>query len=373
MTPSPASPAAAARLPISRVAASPRDRSDARGEVVLSTRGVTRAFGDVVAVDRVDLDVHRGDIVALLGPSGCGKTTMLRLLAGFERADAGTISIDGRAVDGGGTWVPPNRREVGMVFQDYALFPHLDVLGNVSFGLPRRSRRRRERDSALERALDLVGLRGLEHRYPHELSGGQQQRVALARALAPEPAVILLDEPFSNLDAGLRAQVRTDLHRILTTAGATAVFVTHDQEEALSVADEVAVMADGRIVQLAHPEQLYHTPADRTVATFVGEADFIRGEAHDGVVASDLGPLALAVPLGGVVEVLVRPEDLHLAKDAHGDATVVGREFYGHDQMLYVRLPGGRVARARLGPITDLAPGDRCRVSVPRPLQAYRA
>jgi iron(III) transport system ATP-binding protein len=342
------------------------------GDPVLRVRGVERRFGDVRAVDGIDLDVHRGRIVALLGPSGCGKTTMLRLLAGFERADGGTIEVAGRRVDGGGTWVPPDRRGVGMVFQDYALFPHLDVLRNVGFGLARSERRALRRSGRLDHILDLVGLRGLEHRYPHELSGGQQQRVALARALAPNPSVVLLDEPFSNLDAALRAQVRADVHDILVKAGATAVFVTHDQEEALSMADEVAVMQAGRIVQLAHPEALYHAPADRNVAAFVGEAEFVRGRALGGRVASDLGELALAEPLDGPVEVLIRPEDLHLHRDEGGDAVVVGREFYGHDQMLFVQLANGRITRARLGPISDLAPGDRCRVSVPRRLLAYR-
>jgi iron(III) transport system ATP-binding protein len=341
---------------------------------VLRVRGVQRSFDDVRAVAGVDLDVHRGRIIALLGPSGCGKTTMLRLLAGFERADAGCIEIDGRLVDdAGSTWVAPHRRGVGMVFQDYALFPHLDVLRNVGFGLARAERRSLNRSGRLSDVLDLVGLGGLQHRFPHELSGGQQQRVALARALAPEPSVVLLDEPFSNLDAALRGQVRADVHRILTSAGATAVFVTHDQEEALSMADEVAVMDAGRVVQLAQPEALYHAPADRSVAAFVGDADFVVGEATGGRVHSELGPLLLASPLQGQVEVLVRPEDVELTADVRGDAEVIGREFYGHDQMLFVQLATGRIVRARLGPISDLAPGDRCSVRVPRPLQAYPA
>ncbi len=346
-------------------------RREPAPDTVIRVAGLTRAFPDVVAVDNVDLDIHRGRTLALLGPSGCGKTTLLRLLAGFETPDAGTVEIDGRPVAGGGAWVPPDQRRVGMVFQDYALFPHLDVTRNVAFGLPRKQRRRAGRNARVAGILELVGLSGLGHRFPHELSGGQQQRVALARALAPGPAVILLDEPFSNLDAGLRAQVRGDIQAILAQAGATAVFVTHDQEEALAVADEVAVMGDGRIVQLAAPEALYHAPADRAVAAFVGEADFVHGRSRAGVVDSDLGPLWLSEPLDGPVEVLVRPEDVHLAKDPAGLAQVVGREFYGHDQMLFVRLPGGRLARARLGPVTDLAPGDRCRVSVPRTLRAF--
>ncbi len=341
-------------------------------QTVLRARGVQRRFGEVRAVAGVDLDVQAGSIVALLGPSGCGKTTMLRLLAGFERADAGAIWIGGRQVDGD-VWVPPERRGVGMVFQDYALFPHLDVLRNVGFGLERRERRGLRRNPRLAEVLELVDLTGLEHRYPHELSGGQQQRVALARALAPEPSVVLLDEPFSNLDAALRSQVRADVKRILSAAGATAVFVTHDQEEALSLADQVAVMDAGRIVQVAEPERLYHAPADRGVAAFVGDADFLPGRAVAGRVDSDLGPLLLLEPLEGPVEVLVRPEDVRLSPDPNGAAQVIAREFYGHDQMLYVRLAGGRVVRARLGPVSELAPGDRCSVAVPGALRAYPA
>ncbi|MBA2318655.1 MAG: ABC transporter ATP-binding protein [Euzebyales bacterium] len=337
-------------------------------EVPIHVRGVVKSFGETRAVDGVDLDVTRGRIVALLGPSGCGKTTMLRLIAGFEHPDAGEITIDGRIVAGNGRFVAPDRRRIGMVFQDYALFPHLDVAGNVGFGLPRRGRDRAE---ALDGVLELVGLAGLEHRFPHELSGGQQQRVALARALAPQPAVILLDEPFSNLDAALRAQVRSDVHRILTAADATAVFVTHDQEEALSLADEVAVMHAGRIAQLAAPERLYHEPADRLVAAFVGEAEFWAGDSTGDVVHTELGALALREEARGGVDVLVRPEEIRLTKDARGTAHVVAREFYGHDQVLIVRLEGGRRVRVRLGPVTDLTPGDRCHVTIDGPVRAF--
>jgi iron(III) transport system ATP-binding protein len=343
-------------------------------DTVITVRDVRRLFGTVRAVDGVDLDIHRGKILALLGPSGCGKTTMLRLLAGFERPDTGTIAVDGRDVAATGAWVPPERRRIGMVFQEYALFPHLDVAGNVAYGLAGARRLRRKADPRRRRVaevLDLVGLAGLEHRYPHELSGGQQQRVALARALAPEPAVVLLDEPFSNLDAGLRGQVRADVHRILSDAGATAVFVTHDQEEALAVADEVAVMREGRIAQLAAPELLYRRPADRNVAAFVGDAEFLPGVSSGTTALTEIGPLHLEHAVTGDVDVLVRPEDLHLAKDPDGDTVVLGREFYGHDQMLFLRLATGRTIRARLGPVTDLAAGDRCRISVPGVVHAY--
>jgi iron(III) transport system ATP-binding protein len=344
-------------------------------DTVIAVRGLTRHFGAVRAVDEVDLDIHRGRILALLGPSGCGKTTMLRLIGGFERPDAGTITVDGRVVAGPGSWVPPERRRIGMVFQDYALFPHLTVAGNVAYGLAGRPRLRRRdpRRGRVGEVLELVGLAGLSERYPHELSGGQQQRVALARALAPNPAVVMLDEPFSNLDAGLRAQVRADVHRILAEEGATAVFVTHDQEEALSLADEVAVMSEGRIVQLAAPEQLYRWPANRTVAGFVGEAEWFSGSCRNGTVETELGSLPVVQQLAGDVEVLVRPEDIRVISDVSGDAVVLAREFYGHDQMVFVRLTGGRVVRVRLTPEVRLSPGERCRLTVPGPVHAFQA
>jgi iron(III) transport system ATP-binding protein len=346
-------------------------------DVLIRVRDLGKRFGDVVAVDGVDLDVPRGRVLALLGPSGCGKTTMLRLIAGFERPDRGSIEIDGRVVAGDRRLVPAEKRRVGMVFQDYALFPHLTVSRNVGFGLTRGRGQAHARRVA--EVLDLVGLGGHGDRHPHELSGGQQQRVALARALAPEPSVVLLDEPFSNLDAALRAQVRADVHRILVEAGTTAVFVTHDQEEALSMADAVAVMQDGRIAQLDAPERLYHAPADRRVAAFVGDAEFLPGRPDGHLVHTELGTLPLLAPAAGSnghsghVDVLVRPEDLQVLRDDHGPATVLFREFYGHDQMLFLRLDTGRVLRARLGPVCDLVPGDRCRVAVTGAVQAYPA
>ena len=236
--------------------ATPPERS-----VALRCTGIAKRFGDTVVVDDLDLMAHTGEIVALLGPSGCGKTTTLRLIAGFEAQDSGTIEIGGRLVAGPspGRGEPPERRRVGMVFQDYALFPHLSVGKNVAFGLTRDQ----ERNGQVEAALETVGLPDFAGRMPHELSGGQQQRVALARALAPGPDVILLDEPFSNLDAALRASVRAEVRQILSRAKATALLVTHDQEEALSLADRVAVMWDGHVVQSATPETLYHRPVSR--------------------------------------------------------------------------------------------------------------
>ena len=326
----------------------------------LRCEGLVKHFGGVRVVDGLDLTAERGEIVALLGPSGCDKTTTLRLIAGFEEQEAGTIEIAGRQVAGAGRFEAPERRRVGMVFQDYALFPHLGVARNVAFGLPRGS----DRDRRVSAALAIVGLDHLADRMPHELSGGQQQRVALARALAPEPAIILLDEPFSNLDAELRASVRADVRRILAAAGATAVLVTHDQEEALSLADRVAVMWDGAIVQSATPEELYHRPVDRAVAAFVGDAQFLPGDGRGRRVRCDLGDLPTHGTADGAVDVMLRPEALRLALDQTGNGTVLAREFYGHDQLMTVGLDGGRTVRARLGTYGGIRPGDRVHVTV---------
>jgi iron(III) transport system ATP-binding protein len=343
-----------------QVAASP-------GPHFLRCAGVTKRFGAVLAVDRADLALERGRFLALLGPSGCGKTTMLRLVAGFEAPDAGTIEIAGQAVAGPGFSLPPERRRVGMVFQDYALFPHLDVAKNIAFGLPRGP----ERGRRIVESLRLVGMDGYQTRMPHELSGGQQQRVALARALAPGPDVLLLDEPFSNLDATLRAQVRGEIRQILTAAGATVIMVTHDQAEALSLADLVAVMQAGRIIQVATPYELYQRPATRAVATLVGEANFLPGQADGATVACELGRLPAARPARGPVEVLLRPEALTLTPAAGGPATVLTTEFFGHDQVVTARLPSGATVRARLGPHQTIRPGDRVAIGVTGPAIAF--
>ena len=307
---------------------------------------VSKAFGAVKAVQELDLEVPRGELMAVLGPSGCGKTTLLRLIAGFERPDAGSVAVGGETVAGPGCFTAPEKRRIGMVFQDYALFPHLSVEGNVAFGLERRSRD--ERRDLTRSTLELVGLQHKSARYPHELSGGERQRVALARALAPEPEVVLLDEPFSNLDATLRGGLRREVELILREAEATALLVTHDQEEALSLADRLAVMRDGRLVQVGAPEEVYARPAGRWTAQFVGEVNVLSGVARGQGVDTELGSFDLPEPAGGSVQVAVRPEQLDLRADPHGNAEVVSREFRGHDVLYRLRHEGGRTVLVQL-------------------------
>src|SRR5918995_885037 len=283
---------------------------------MICVHGVDKRFGAVDAVRDARLCVERGEVVALLGPSGCGKTTLLRLIAGFESPDGGSIELDGTAVAGNGVWIAPERRRVGMVFQDYALFPHLTVAENVGFGVSRREREARVADT-----LARVGLDDYGNRYPHELSGGQQQRVALARALAPAPSLVLLDEPWSNIDPLLRSSMRDDLASILRGIGVTVVLVTHDREEAFSIADRIAVMRAGTVVQEGSPEELYLAPADRWVAEFVGAGNFVPGRIDGDLVETLLGRFPVTTRNGATrVDVLIRPELLELEPDPAGRA-----------------------------------------------------
>ena len=327
----------------------------------LQVRGLTKSYDEPVLTG-LDLDVPTGALVALLGPSGCGKTTLLRLVAGFDRAEAGTVTVGGQLVDGPGVHLPPERRRVGVVPQEGALFPHLTVADNVGFGLPRADRNGRR----VHEVLELVGLAGLGRRMPRELSGGQQQRVAVARALAPEPALVLLDEPFSALDAGLRSSVRAEVRACLTTAGMSAVLVTHDQQEALSIADVVAVVRDGRVIQAADPWEVYARPVDLGVAAFVGEAVVLDGTATGTSASSPLGDLALERPLSGPVALVVRPEQIEVAPSdlSAVEALVVDRVFYGHDALLRLRLPGGTLLTARTPGHPLPAVGSTVRVGV---------
>ncbi|MDX1510636.1 MAG: ABC transporter ATP-binding protein [Nitriliruptorales bacterium] len=333
--------------------------------------GVRKSFDGTVANDDLTLDVRGREVLALLGPSGCGKSTTLRLIAGLLVPDAGTVEIRGRVVAGPGTWVSPEDRHVGLVFQDYALFPHLSVTDNVAFGLKHLSRDARRLRVA--DVLTLVGMEELGDRLPAQLSGGQQQRVAIARALAPEPSVLLLDEPFSNLDASLRTAVREDLRRILVQAGVTTVFVTHDQEEALSLADRVAVMEAGRLHQVDDPVTLYNRPATRFVAEFVGEADVLPAtRAGQFFVDTIIGRLETQGPVtADVAHAVVRPEALEVRPTQDGPGTVEAVQYFGHDQLIHVRLPDGLVLRSRQGPLVRVAQGDRVSVSVTEKILAF--
>jgi iron(III) transport system ATP-binding protein len=335
-------------------------------DFAINAEGVEKSFGAVRAVDGASLRVGEGELVALLGPSGSGKTTLLRVIAGFEEPDTGRVAIAGREVAGNGSWVEPEHRRIGMVFQDGALFPHLTVEGNVGFGA-----RRRER---VAECLELVGLAGRTADFPHELSGGERQRVALARALAADPEVVLLDEPFASLDAGLRESLRVEVAEILRAAGTSALLVTHDQAEALSLASTVAVMRAGRVEQVGTPEEVYDRPASRWLAEFLGEADVLPGTAHDGVVDCELGRFGAAPDLAGRVQVVIRPESVAIGsgrgREPQTEALVVGRSFYGHDQLLQLELPSGLRLRSRRLGFPTWHPGDRVRVWIDGPVSA---
>lgn len=336
---------------------------------VIRGRALIKRFGDTLAVDSVDLDVWPGEIVSILGTSGCGKTTLLRLVAGFESPTSGSIHILGTEMSSPSGIVPPDRRGIGMVVQEYALFPHMTVERNISFGLQNLDESRRAR--RVEEVLDLVRLGGFGPRYPYELSGGQQQRVALARTLAPNPAAVLLDEPFSNLDSSMRQRLRSEVEDILRSRRTAAVFVTHDREEAFAMADRVGVMVDGRLLQVAAPDQIYHSPASPEIAGLAGPCDFIPGSVRsDGGVVTPLGVLQRSVSdslaPGQSVSVLVRPDDLELIPDTRGEGTVVSREFRGDEVILNVRLDSGESVRSRRRSFSRLPAGARVRVIAAR-------
>ena len=309
---------------------------------------IVKQYGDgFPAVNDVSLNIADGEFMILVGPSGCGKSTLLRLVAGLDRPDAGVIRIDGAEVAGPRAWVQPERRRVGLVFQDHALFPHLDVTRNVAFGLDRLARA--ERRSRVGEMLAVARLEHLAQRYPHELSGGEQQRVALARALAPRPAVVLLDEPFSSLDETLRGQVRADTIALIRATGTTALLVTHDQTEALSTGDRVVVMHQGRIEQADTPVAVFERPSTRFVASFMGDAVFLPAHVHDALLTSEIGVVSTVPGWGHVdadVDVVLRPHEVALVPAPDGLGTVVGIEYHGAFVLHSVRLPSERVIQS---------------------------
>ena len=337
----------------------------------LECAGLAKSFGGVAAVAGLDLSIPKGQILALLGPSGCGKTTALRLIAGFEEPDAGVIAIGGATVNNAGGNTPPERRRVGMVFQEGALFPHLTVEQNIAYGLPKGQ----GRDERISEVLELIDLSAQRERMPHELSGGQQQRVALGRALAPQPEVLLLDEPFSNLDPKLREQVRRDVLAILKTSNATAIFVTHDQEEALFVGDVVAVMNEGQIEQTASPETIFHHPTTKFVAQFIGMVDFLPANHDNGTLHTEVGSVPWPELEAGTIEnvstdsqnqieVMVRPDCLNCSPADDGPGVVIEREFRGAFYLYRVELPSGATVRCLLSHTAEYPLGSSVSVSL---------
>ncbi len=347
----------------------------------LMATGACKSYGSVRALAGVDVSIADGELLAVLGPSGCGKTTLLRCIAGLERLDAGTLAVQGRVLSAPGVHVAAHRRHVTLVPQEGALFPHLSAADNIGYGLDRAARRSGRRVTEL---LALVGLEGHGDRMPHQLSGGQQQRIALARALAPRPSLIMLDEPFSALDAGLRAELRRVVRDALQADGATGVLVTHDQGEALSLADQVAVMREGRVVQSGRPTDVYRSPADAWVAGFVGEAVLLDGELRDGVAYTAAGAAPVVAPASAslgvgngrvLVTVLVRPEQVRMAASRTQEgvtASVVRRDFFGHDALTTIRLEDGTELTSRtLDDAADLSPGTTVMVELSGIVRAW--
>ena len=333
-------------------------------DIAIQCVGVGKRFCEVRALADVSFELRPGEILSILGPSGSGKTTLLRLIAGLDRLDAGEINIQGRLASSASVHLPPERRHVGLVFQDYALFPHLTAAENVAFGLKglgRSDRRRR-----MNEVLELVRLAGLETRYPHELSGGQQQRVALARTLAARPVAVLLDEPFSNLDASMRSDMRQEVGSILRANGTTTVFVTHDREEAFAMAHRVGVLVRGGLEQLDAPDAVYNTPATATVARMAGTCDLLRGAMRNGRVITEIGDLRYAtrngpLPENAQVDLMVRADDFVLVPDPQGTSIIESREFRGDSTMLVVATPGGARFRCRQRAGSTLDIGTRVR------------
>lgn len=341
----------------------------------LNVTGLTKRFGEVTAVDGLSIELGPGELLALVGPSGCGKSTLLRSIAGLVVPDAGRIALGGEVVEDGAVRLPPERRGIGLVFQDHALFPHLTVRDNVAFGI--RGGSGSESTARVTEMLDLVSLPHHADRYPHELSGGERQRVALARALAPGPALMLFDEPFASIDHNLRVRLRVDVVDALRATGTPALFVTHDQAEALAIGDRIAVLRRGRIVQVDTPARVFHRPADRFVGAFMGEASFLEIERGGSGAETRLGPVDPTetgdpplAPRGGAAEVgsgvtaMVRPDDLQFAPDPAGDATVVAGEYRGREWLLTVEFTDGPAVLVAASHLDAPSPGTRGRVTL---------
>ncbi|WP_435194623.1 ABC transporter ATP-binding protein [Natronomonas sp. EA1] len=344
-------------------------RSDSRDDTVLELDDVSKTYGGTEVISDLSLTVREGELLTLLGPSGCGKTTTLRLIAGLERPDGGQVKLRGTPVAGGSTFLQPEQRDIGVVFQEFALFPHLTARENVAFGLDDLEESARERK--VDDLLELVGLSDHGHKKPDELSGGQQQRVALARSLAPEPHLLLLDEPFSNLDVDLRVEMREEVRRILTEAGVTAINVTHDQEEALSISDRVAVMYEGQLEQVDTPEQVFQHPESRFVASFLGHASFLAGRVDGDTVETGVGTVdrdrihGLASEYDGTnIDVLVRPDDIAAYPDGATNAEVVNRRYLGPTVLYRVELDSGDVVGCMHNHADEVPLDERVRVEL---------
>jgi len=326
--------------------------------LIIRARDVAKAYGDEAVLTNFNIDIWKGGIFGILGMSGSGKTTALRLIAGFDRPDAGRIEMANKVLVDDNLWVPPEERNIGMVFQDYALFPHLTVEKNVSFGLTKEE----IKNGRIEEVLDLCSLKRHRDKFPQEVSGGQQQRVALARALAPNPEIVLLDEPFTSLDANMARDLREEVVSLLRTTETTAVLVTHDQEEALSVCDIVSVLEEGEIIQSATPQEIYLNPVSKNVANSVGDPNILKGISKDGRVSTKLGTFVCA--FDGDLNVSIRPECILLNLDSKGEYKVRECIFYGHDQIVTFENVDGEIFRSRMGPTTIYKSGDKINIEI---------
>lgn len=336
--------------------------------IILQVDRIAKQFAadTLRVVDEVSFQLAPGEILGLLGPSGCGKTTLLRMIAGFEQPTTGTITLGGDMVASASRLLPPEKRNTGMVFQDYALFPHLNIAKNIAFGLNKRRLNKKQIKQRIDEVLTLIGLEGLEKRYPHQLSGGQQQRVALARALAPQPALILLDEPLSNLDVQVRVRLRHEIRQILKATGITAIFVTHDQEEALAICDRIGVMSQGKIEQLGTPEAIYTRPASRFVAEFVTQANFIPAQRQGQLLITEIGVWELTSSQETVSQgdLMVRQEDISLKADDTAKVVISDRQFLGREYRYCLQTPSGGQIHARTTLHTQLEVGTKVQLAI---------